>query len=150
MYRIFQSPKQAVGDALPSGRCGAFLLFRHLCGLVLRFIRIQRLLDESDDEFFLRDFPAVLLFCGDEILQPLIQLLGDLECESLSFRHGDFSSFEAFFEYQLHIITQSLEAKLFLFLDTGMQIFRIILMEILLASMGVFDFVLKHTVTGVK
>lgn len=117
MYRVFHLQKQAAGDALPSGRCG-ILFFRHLCGLVLRFIRIQRLLDEPDDEFFLRDFPAVLLFCGDEILQPLVQLLGDFECESLSFRHGDFSSFEAFFEYQLHIITQSFEAKLFLFLDS--------------------------------
>ena len=92
------------------------------------FIRIQRLLDESDDEFFLRDFPAVLLFCGDEILQPLIQLLGDLECESLGFCHGDFSSFEVFFEYQLHILAQSLEAKLFLFChSSGVQFFRCLL-----------------------
>ena len=106
-------------------------------GLEFFFGFLQRLLDEPDDEFFLRDFPAVLLFCGDEILQPLVQLLGDFECESLSFRHGDFSSFEAFFEYQLHIITQSFEAKLFLFChSSGVQFFRDHSAEILLCFHG--------------
>ena len=101
------------------------------------FQKRERLLDKTDDEFFLRDFSAALFFCGNEVLQPLIQLLGDLECESLGFCHSDSSSFEVFFEYQLHILAQSLEAKLFLFChSSGVQFFRDHSAEILLCFHG--------------
>src|SRR5699024_8209132 len=100
--RWFTSKKKAAGVSLLGGLCG-ISFFGCFFRLVLRFIRRQRLLDESDDEVFLADLSSALLFGGDEVLQPLVQFLGDLECESLGCCHSDFSSFEVFFEYHFYI-----------------------------------------------
>ena len=114
--------EKTAGVSYPGGLCGSFF-FGCFFRRVLRFIRRQRLLDESDDELLLTDFSAALLFGGDEVFQPLVQFLGDLECECLGCCHSSFPSFEVFFEYHFYIFTQGIQLKLFFLCDDlGVQV----------------------------
>ena len=84
--------------------------------------RVFNLLDEPDDEFPLAELlSGALLFRCQIVLDPQIQLLGNLERKGFGCCHNGFSSFKMFFENLGDVLAEGLSQCFPLLPDTIMQ-----------------------------
>lgn len=134
------SPPREKPPGFPGGQFSG-LYFGCRLGRALCLVLSQCLFDESDDELLLADFLAPFLFSDDEVLQPLIQFLGDLKGQGFGCCHGDVTSFKVLGENHFYTFGQGSQCKLlFLCHDLGVQLGGNHGSEIFLISHGTYSF----------